>query len=133
MLNTISISTKSRTELCDITKKVLDVIKTSKVRSGTCQIFIPHTTAGIAINESADPSVVRDVIKGLEAMVPADRDYEHSEDNADAHIKSILVGTDKTIFIEAGKLRLGTWQGIFFCEFDGPRQRQVLIKITETK
>lgn len=126
----IHISTRNRTELVDITSKVQDMVRSSKVRSGTCHIFVPHTTAAVTINENADPSVRRDIACGLEKAVPSDGKYEHGEGNAAAHIKSTIVGTDKTVFIEGGQLRLGTWQGIFFCEFDGPRHRNVLVKIT---
>jgi len=127
----IRISTKHRTELCDITPKIQGLVSASKIRTGTCRVFIPHTTAGVTINENADPSVKRDILNGLEHIAPANAAYEHAEGNADAHIKSALVGTDKTVFIEEGRLKLGTWQGIFFCEFDGPRQRTVFVKISE--
>ncbi len=125
----ISISTRSRNELHDITSMVEDAVKTSKVKSGLCHIFIPHTTAAITINENADPSVKKDIIEGLEKLAPPDAGYAHTEGNADAHIKSAMVGTDRTVPIEAGRLALGTWQGIFFCEFDGPRQRTVIVNI----
>lgn len=133
MLNTIEISTRSRSDLYDITPDVLKIVKISKVKSGICQIYIPHTTAGIMINENADPSVIRDILKTLEMLIPEKGDYQHSEGNSDAHIKSSLVGIEKYVFIEDGKLKLGTWQGIFFCEFDGPRQRKILVKISDTK
>lgn len=127
----ISISTGSRTEFVDITSGVEDIIGKSKVKSGACHIFIPHTTAGITINENADPSVRSDIMDSLNRLIPFDAGYEHAEGNAAAHIKSTLVGTNKTIPIENGGLKLGTWQGIFFCEFDGPRQRTIFVKITE--
>lgn len=129
MIQEISISTTSRNELIDITSFVGDLVKASKVSSGVCHIFIPHTTAGITINENADPSVRRDILVNLRRIVPPEGDYEHTEGNADAHIKSTLVGTDKTVPIEDGNLVFGTWQGIFFCEFDGPRHRKILIEI----
>ncbi len=129
MMKKISISTRSRNELHDITSMVEDAVKTSKVKSGLCHIFIPHTTAAITINENADPSVKKDIIEGLEKLAPPDAGYAHTEGNADAHIKSAMVGTDRTVPIEAGRLALGTWQGIFFCEFDGPRQRTVIVNI----
>ncbi|MCM8790285.1 MAG: secondary thiamine-phosphate synthase enzyme YjbQ [Candidatus Omnitrophica bacterium] len=125
----IEVSTRNRNELVDITEKIRELVRSSKVRSGVCYLFVPHTTAGITINENADPSVKRDIIKGLESVMPSEGKYEHSEGNAAAHIKSTIVGVDKTIFIEDGDLRLGTWQGIFFCEFDGPRRRKVIVKI----
>lgn len=131
MIKEISISTLSRNELVDITSKVNDIVKSSKINSGICHIFVPHTTAGITINENADPDVRRDILMGLERIAPLDGNYEHSEGNADSHIKSTLVGTDKTLLIEKGKLVFGTWQGIFFCEFDGPRHRKIIVKISE--
>lgn len=129
MIKTVSISTRSRNELVDITASVENMVRESKVRSGVCNIFVPHTTAGLTINENADPSVKSDILKGLESIVPTEGNYRHSEGNADAHIKSTLTGTDKTVFIEDGALKLGRWQGIFFCEFDGPRQRNVIVSI----
>ncbi|MDD5421927.1 MAG: secondary thiamine-phosphate synthase enzyme YjbQ [Candidatus Omnitrophota bacterium] len=130
MIINIPITTKMRTEMIDITPVVEAALKRSKTNSGTCQIFVPHTTAGLTINENADPSVKRDILSGLEKAAPLDGNYEHSEGNSAAHIKSTIVGTDKTVFVEDGKLKLGTWQGIFFCEFDGPRQRGILVNIT---
>ena len=106
-------------------------VKESAVRSGVCQVFVPHTTAGVTINENADPSVREDILNGLEKLAPYGAGYSHAEGNADAHIKSTIVGSDKIIFIEDGRLQFGTWQGIYFCEFDGPRQRRVFIKIKE--
>ena len=129
MIRKISISTKGRTEIVDITPEVADIVRSSKAAFGVCRIFVPHTTAGLAINENADPSVKRDILDKLNELVPFDAGYKHSKGNAAAHIKSVIVGTDKTLFIEGGKLALGTWQGIFFCEFDGPRQRSVYVKI----
>lgn len=131
MISEIRIATRSRTELVDITSKVRDVVKASRVVSGICQVFIPHTTAGVTINENADPSVRQDILAGLERIVPASARYSHSEGNADAHIKSSIVGTDRTVFVEGGVLRLGTWQGIYFCEFDGPRQRNIIVRVTK--
>lgn len=131
MIKKIAISTKSRTELLDITSMITDVVRESKVKSGTCCIFVPHTTAGIMINENADPSVKEDLLNSLERLVPFDGEYAHAEGNAAAHIRSAILGADMTVFVEDGELKLGTWQGIFFCEFDGPRQRRVFIKIIE--
>jgi len=128
---TISVSTKSRTELIDVTPRLVSMVKASGISSGICHIFVPHTTAGLTINENADPSVRRDVLKALERIAPYDMDYEHAEGNSAAHVKSVLVGNTKTLFIEDGQLRLGTWQGVFFCEFDGPRQREVFVKLIE--
>lgn len=132
MTKKISISTKSRAELLDITSKVEDAVKESKAKSGVCHIFIPHTTAAITINENADPDVRRDILNGLERLVPFSGDYAHTEGNAAAHIRSSIIGTDATVLVEDGRLKLGTWQGIFFCEFDGPRQRNVFIRIVES-
>ncbi|MBI4974431.1 MAG: YjbQ family protein [Candidatus Omnitrophica bacterium] len=131
-MKTVSISTRSKAEFLDITSKIEDIVRESKVKSGTCHIFIAHTTAGITINENADPSVKRDILDALERLVPSHGGYAHAEGNAPAHIKSTLVGMDKTVFIEDGRLKLGTWQGIFFCEFDGPRQRNVFIDVVKT-
>ena len=131
MVKTISIQTKSRMELHDITARVEDVVRAAKVKNGICHIFIPHTTAAVTINENADPSVQRDIVNWLNENVPFDADYGHSEGNASAHIKSTIVGIDREVFIEEGRLKLGTWQGIFFCEFDGPRRRNVYVKIVE--
>jgi secondary thiamine-phosphate synthase enzyme len=127
----IRIDTKSRSELFDITAIVQDLVNASKIYSGACRLFVPHTTAGITINENADPSVGRDLLKGLENIAPRCGTYSHAEGNADAHIKSSLVGTDKTVFIDKGRLKLGTWQGIFFCEFDGPRNRRIFAMFSE--
>ncbi len=129
MLYHFSVSTMSRSCLIDITNKIQDIVESSGVKSGICTIFVPHTTAGITINENADPSVKRDIEKTLEKVFPEDFGYSHLEGNSDAHIKSVLVGPSLTVIIENGKLLLGTWQGIMFCEFDGPRQRKVYVKI----
>jgi secondary thiamine-phosphate synthase enzyme len=131
MIQTIKLSTRIRTELVDITSAVRAKVRDSRIKSGICHIFVPHTTAGLIINENADPSVRRDILQWLDRAAPFEGDYEHAEGNSAAHIKSSLVGSEKTIFIEDGDLALGTWQGIFFCEFDGPRQRNVMIRITE--
>jgi len=125
----ISIKTNSRTELIDITDKIQIAVLKSKIKNGLCVVFCPHTTAGLTINENADPSVRRDIINTLNKMVPENAGYSHSEGNADSHIKSSLLGSSLNIFIEAGQLALGTWQGIYFCEGDGPRSREVWIKI----
>ncbi|MDP2924423.1 MAG: secondary thiamine-phosphate synthase enzyme YjbQ [Candidatus Omnitrophota bacterium] len=128
-MNSIEISTSKRSELVDITSRVEKIVKDSKAKDGLCVIFCPHTTAGLTINENADPSVKKDIINYLEELVPQDKNYTHSEGNSDAHIKSSLLGSSLNIIIENGSLVLGTWQGIYFCEFDGPRQRQIYVKI----
>ncbi len=129
MLNRLSIKTRSRSELMDITPLVRDIVHKSKIENGVCYVFVPHTTAGITINENADPSVRQDILMGLDKLVPWQGDYTHLEGNAAAHIKASLVGSSETIPVEKGDLVLGTWQGVFFAEFDGPRRREVWIKI----
>ncbi len=129
MLKSINVKTRSRTEFIDITDEINKLIKESKVRDGICCVYVPHTTAGIMINEGADPSVQLDIQRTLVRLVPFEGDYSHSEGNSPAHIKSVLTGTSQSIIIENGRLSLGTWQSIFFCEFDGPRHRQVMVKI----
>ncbi len=128
----ISVRTNSRVELIDITDKVQAVVSKSKVKAGICFLFCPHTTAGLTINENADPSVRRDIISALTKLVPANAGYAHTEGNADSHIKSSLFGSSLTIFIENGQLAFGTWQGIYFCEGDGPRSREAWVKVTGT-
>ncbi len=127
----ISIRTSSRIDLVDITAKVQAVLSKSKTKQGICFVFCPHTTAGLTINENADPSVRRDIINALTKLAPANAGYAHSEGNADSHIKSSLFGASLTIFIEDGQLAFGTWQGIYFCESDGPRSREIWIKVIE--
>lgn len=127
----LSLKTNSRVDLIDITEKVQAAVTKSKAKDGVCFVFCPHTTAGLTINENADPSVRRDIVNTLNKMIPAGAGYAHSEGNSDSHIKSSLFGSSLTIFIEGGQLALGTWQGIYFCESDGPRTREVWIKILE--
>lgn len=127
----IDITTRRRTELIDITGEVQGIVRKSKVKDGICFIFCPHTTAGLTINENADPCVRRDISDTLNRLLPEGAGYSHSEGNADSHIKSSLLGSSLTIFIEGGQLAFGTWQGIYFCESDGPRSRQAWIKIIE--
>ncbi|MEJ5260901.1 MAG: secondary thiamine-phosphate synthase enzyme YjbQ [Anaerohalosphaeraceae bacterium] len=127
---TIGISTRRRCEMTDITEQVAEVVRESGIQSGQVTVYTPHTTAGITINENADPDVVHDILLTLEALVPAHRaGYQHSEGNSDAHVKSSLVGCSERILLEKGRLVLGTWQGIYFCEFDGPRSRKVIVQI----
>jgi secondary thiamine-phosphate synthase enzyme len=125
----LSVKTGLKTEFIDITSQVQGKIKDAAIESGLCMIYVPHTTAAVTINESADPSVAADILKTLNRIVPWEAAYTHLEGNSPAHIKSTLVGTSELVAIENGKLVLGTWQGIFFCEFDGPRTRTVQIKI----
>jgi secondary thiamine-phosphate synthase enzyme len=129
MLRNINIKTKSRNEFVDITAEIQAVIDESGVKNGVCHVYVPHTTAGVTINEGADPSVARDVQNTLSRLVPHSGHYLHTEGNSDAHIKTSLVGSSQTLIIEGGKPLLGTWQSVFFCEFDGPRHRRVSVKI----
>ena len=123
----ITVSTSSRIELKDITSDVKKVIEGGSTDDGVCTLYVPHTTAGITINESADPDVAVDIEEKLSELVP-EGGYRHREGNADSHIKSSLVGNSTRVFIEGGRIQLGTWQGIFFAEFDGPRTRNVWLK-----
>jgi secondary thiamine-phosphate synthase enzyme len=125
----LSLRTNSRVDLIDITERVQGVVAKSKAKDGICFIFCPHTTAGLTINENADPSVRRDLINALNKLVPEGAGYSHSEGNADSHIKSSLFGSSLTIFIEGGQLALGTWQGVYFAEGDGPRTREIWVKV----
>ena len=127
MKQTMSVNSRSRTELIDITSQVREAVKKSGLKDGICHLFVPHTTAGITINEGADPSVKRDILTSLNRLVPFDGDYQHTEGNSAAHIKTTMVGTSAVCLIEDSQLVLGTWQSIFFCEFDGPRTRRVYI------
>ncbi len=131
MIKELRVKTSGQVELIDITHLVEKVISESKVKSGLCTVYVPHTTAAVTINENADPSVKSDIIAELNKVIPFDDNYLHLEGNAAAHIKSSIVGTSETLLIERGSLVLGTWQGIFFCEFDGPRSRKVLVKLIE--
>jgi secondary thiamine-phosphate synthase enzyme len=124
-MQTIKVSTSSREELVDITDRIKDLVRRNTWRQGLMLVYCPHTTAGVTINEAADPSVVRDITVALNGLVPRSGDYRHMEGNSDAHIKSSLVGCSEQLMVEDGSLVLGTWQGIFFAEFDGPRQRKV--------
>ncbi len=125
----LSVRTSRRIDLVDITDQIQGIVSRSKVKEGICFIFCPHTTAGLTINENADPSVRRDIINTLNKLVPEGAGYSHTEGNADSHIKSSLFSSSLTIFIAGGQLALGTWQGIYFCEGDGPRSREVWVKI----
>jgi secondary thiamine-phosphate synthase enzyme len=131
MMKEISVKTSSRVELIDITHLVEKVVSESKIKSGLCMVYVPHTTAAVTINENADPSVRRDITTELNKIVPFDNNYSHLEGNAAAHIKTSIIGSSETILVNGGSLVLGTWQGIYFCEFDGPRTRKVIIKIIE--
>jgi secondary thiamine-phosphate synthase enzyme len=125
----LSVQTERRIQLLDVTAGVATLVRDSGVKSGTCHLYVPHTTAAVTINESDDPDVARDIEAALEKLAPANAGYRHSEGNADSHIKAALMGASATLFIADGQLELGSWQGIFFCEFDGPRLRTLRIKI----
>ena len=129
MFSQLSVHTNGRTEFIDITHKIQNAVNESKIKSGVCQIYVPHTTAGITINENADPSVVRDIQMELNKVIPFDDNYHHLEGNAAAHIKASVIGASSSVIIEDGRVCLGTWQGVYFCEFDGPRHRKVWLKI----
>lgn len=126
----LKVQTRRREELMDITDEVRSLIRASSLRNGTCVVYCPHTTAAVTIQEHADPDVAHDILLWLNRLVPQRMDgFRHNEGNSDAHIKSTLIGPSVHLIIQDGELILGTWQGIFFCEFDGPRQRTVLIKL----
>lgn len=128
-METIQVKTGSRIQFADITSRVQEVISKSGVKEGIAVVYVPHTTAGVTINEAADPAVAQDIVGKLSQLVPHDNSYRHAEGNSDAHIKATLVGSSVHLIVSRGAAALGTWQGIFFCEFDGPRTRKVFIKI----
>jgi secondary thiamine-phosphate synthase enzyme len=132
-METLRVKTERRTQLVDVTTAVARAVKASGVVSGICYVYVPHTTAGVAINEHADPDVASDLEGVFDRLVPHLGPYRHSEGNTDSHAKAALVGVSQVIFVEEGKLVLGTWQGIFFCEFDGPRERKVFVRVEESK
>ena len=123
-MKNISVRTSRRCEFIDITEKVQGVVQECGAVDGAVMVFVPHTTAGVTINENADPSVVEDLLNSLEGLIPENGSYGHSEGNSDAHCKASLMGSSVVVPVKSGKLVLGTWQGIYFCEFDGPRSRQ---------
>jgi len=129
MIAQLEISTKSRAELVDITAEVQRVVGERGLQSGICFVFVPHTTAGVIVNENWDPTVPEDILMELDKIVPWNDNYRHAEGNAAAHIKASMVGSCQMIPVEGGRLVLGTWQGIFLAEFDGPRRRRVLVKL----
>ncbi len=130
----LSLTSKNRNEFIDITKDIQNIVSSAGViEDGYCLLFIPHTTAGITINESADPSVKTDILMMLDKMAPLEAGYRHMEGNSAAHVKSTLVGVSLIVHIENNRLILGTWQGIFFCEFDGPRKRKVHVSLFNLK
>ena len=129
MVTEFTLSTHRRAQMVDITASVQQAAAASGIQEGVCHVFVPHTTAGITINERADPDVASDILAGLQRAVPWDAAYSHTEGNAGAHIKASLVGSSVTVPLQRGGLALGTWQGVFFCEFDGPRTRRVWVSV----
>ncbi len=131
-MKTITVKTNKQTELIDITSEVQSALQAENFSDGICMLYVPHTTAAVTINESADPSVRRDILMVLNQMVPWKADYRHMEGNSPAHVKTSLIGSSELVSVENGLMVLGTWQGIFFCEFDGPRTRKLHIKLIPT-
>jgi secondary thiamine-phosphate synthase enzyme len=129
----LSVKTSTRTELIDITSRISEQVKKSGISDGLCMLYVPHTTGAVTINESADPSVRGDILMVLNQVVPWEANYQHLEGNSPAHVKATLVGASELLAIENGSLVLGTWQGIFFCEFDGPRTRKIHVRILDAK
>jgi len=129
MLKEIAVQTNTQTQIIDITAQIQKVVRESGISEGLCCVFIPHTTAGVTINENADPSVKYDIIMELNKVIPLNDHYRHLEGNSTAHIKASIIGSSVNVPVENNNLLLGTWQGICFCEFDGPRQRSVYVKI----
>lgn len=132
-MRTLSLKTDRRTQLIDVTPQVQKAVALSGVAEGICYLYVPHTTAAITINECADPDVARDVEGALDRLIPVTGPYRHSEGNSHSHGKAILVGTSQIVFVHAGTLALGRWQGIFLCEFDGPRDRKLHVKVVADK
>jgi len=131
MIKRIPIKTNTQIQILDITIHVQKIVDESKISEGICYLFVPHTTAGITINENADPSVKSDILKELNKVIPLKDNYTHNEGNSAAHIKASLMGFSESILVYKGRLVLGTWQGIYFCEFDGPRTRNLYVKIIQ--
>lgn len=131
MIRQLRVKTNARTELVDITQGVQRLVAESGIRSGVCYLYVPHTTAAITVNENSDPNVGRDLLKELNKVIPFDDNYGHNEGNSAAHIKSSIIGVCHPVLVEEGRLVLGTWQALFFCEFDGPRDRRVMVKVMQ--
>jgi secondary thiamine-phosphate synthase enzyme len=132
-MQTLRVKTGRRTQLVDVTAAVERVVKEAGVVTGVCYVYVPHTTAGVTINEHADPDVASDLEGIFDRLVPHAGPYRHSEGNTDSHAKAVIVGASQVIFVEGGKLLLGRWQGIFLCEFDGPRERKIFVKVEGEK
>ncbi len=128
-LHTVHVETHARVEFKDITDLVQKVVTESGVQSGTCLLFVPHTTAAILINENDDPALQRDLDNFLKSLAPRDNGYHHNDGNCDAHLKAALIGNSKSLLVDGGRLVLGRWQGVFLCDFDGPRRRELRIKV----
>lgn len=131
MLKEVIVSSRSRTELIQLDGDIAKAVQESGIKEGMCHLWVPHTTAAVTINENADPAVVRDILFETSKMVPCRDRYQHCEGNSDAHIKSSLFGLSLSLIVTESKLLLGTWQSIYFCEFDGPRRRRLFIKLVE--
>lgn len=128
-MDKIQVKTHAKAGFIDITSEVHRIVQKSEIQEGVCYVYVPHTTAAVTINENADPSVQRDILHGLDKIAPWDNRYTHREGNAAAHIKSTLIGSSVSIPVTSGEMALGTWQGIYFCEFDGPRNREAFVQI----
>src|SRR3989475_9679934 len=128
-MQTLTVKTDRRTQLVDVTAQIQSAVSASRVANGVSYLYVPHTTAAITINECADPDVACDVEGALDRLIPMAGPYRHSEGNSDSHVKAVLVGASQVIHVEGGKLVLGRWQGVFFCEFDGPRDRRLQVKV----
>jgi secondary thiamine-phosphate synthase enzyme len=129
-MHIVRVKTNRRTQLVDVTQEIEQAVAESGTKEGVCHLYVPHTTAAVMINEHADPDVASDLEGVFDRLVPHKGPYKHAEGNTDSHAKAVMVGASQMIFIERGKLALGTWQGIFFCEFDGPRERKMWVKVT---
>lgn len=128
----MNVRTTVQEELREITRLVQEAVDQSGIADGVCMVYVPHTTAGVTINENADPDVVRDIIETLDRLVPRGLSCHHTEGNAPAHVKAVLTGNSVAVPVQGGRLALGTWQGVFFCEFDGPRSRRVFVEVLES-
>jgi secondary thiamine-phosphate synthase enzyme len=131
MLEKITVSTQTRCQLVDITNEIKKCVNKQKIKEGVLHIFCPHTTAAVTVNENYDPSVQSDISETLSKLIPHHAHYAHTEGNADAHIKAAVMGSSRTLFIHNGEIAFGSWQGIYLCEFDGPRTREVWVKISK--
>jgi secondary thiamine-phosphate synthase enzyme len=129
VMRVLRIETRARVEFKDVTSLIQKTVEETGIRSGTCHIFVPHTTAAVLINENDDPALMKDLDNFLAGLAPAERAYSHNDGNCDAHLKAAVIGSSKSLLIENGQLILGRWQGVYFCEFDGPRRRDLRLKV----